>query len=128
MTTKYLAEIALARALIVRKGTLCVWTKAVNTNTADDPSPEFPTEDDVVTYPNVPIIFYPEKRLSLFTVLQDLKAGTPMYQLYGMIPGDVGFVPEIGDIVTAVGRTIVVTEVNTTQPDLVPIVHELSFK
>ena len=133
MATKYRRQIATARRIITKKGTLCTWFKDSDTDTTDDTSPEFPTNDEPTAYLKVPIAFYPQTRQNLATVITVALTGSYTDQMFGVIPGDVGFVPESDDAVLltygdGTTRTLHVDTVNTTQPDLTPIVHEVSFK
>lgn len=130
--TKYARQIASARKTITKKGMLVTWFKSADTNTSDDTAPEFPSNDPPLSYV-VPIVFYPSKRNSLATVLEVVKTGQVTDQLQAVIPGDVPFDPAIDDAVLMVNgdgsmTTLHVDWVNTTQPDLTPIVYELGFK
>lgn len=131
--TKYARQIASARRTIVKKGTTVTWFKAANTDATDDDAPEFPTDDPPTPYPLTPIVFYPSSRQSLATILAAVATGGFTDQLLGIIPGDVPFVPAKDDAVLMVQAdgsmvTFHVDSINTTQPDLTPIVYEIVFK
>ena len=129
--TKYARQIASARKTITKKGTTVTWFKAADSGTGV--APEFPTDNPPTPYPNTPIVFYPSERQSLATVLEVMKTGQFTDQLQAIIPGDVPFTPVIDDAVLMVNgdgsmTTLHVDWVNTTQPDLTPIVYEIGFK
>lgn len=125
--TKYLRQIKRARTIITAKGTTVSWFKpgaADNT----DPTPEFPELADAAEFDNIPIVFYPVNRQSEGSIVYDPKLFTGVENLYGIIPGDVTFTPEENDPVIIAGDLYHVNYVNTTQPDMTPIVHEIGFK
>ena len=128
MPTKYTRQTARARALITRKGTTCTWYKAVN-STADDTTlpPEMQGDADPLEF-TVPIVFYPQAKLSLATQLGIRLTGTVSNQLFAVIPGDVPFTPEDDDAVLINGKIQHVDTINTLQPDMTPIIYEVSFK
>lgn len=126
--TKYLRQIARARALIKKKGTTCTWYKADNTDTSDDTSPEFPNNDAPTVFNDVPIAFYPANRQNLYTALVEKITGQNTNQLFAVIPGDVPFKPEPNDAVLCNGEHLNVDTVNTTKPDGTAIIHEVSFQ
>ena len=128
----YIRQRARARALIVNKGTTCTWYKQADADSSDDTSPEFPTDETQLQY-TVPIVFYPANRQSMLTVMEIMKTGQVSDQLLGVIPGDLPFKPSIDDAVLLTygdGTTGLfhVATINTTQPDLLPIIYEVTFK
>lgn len=125
--TKYSRQIARARKSIARKGTTCVWFKAAQDVDPAD-LPEFQDMTEPVQYPGIPIAFYPQSRLNLQTVLAVALTGSYTDQLFAVIPGDLPFTPVQGDKVVVAGQTLHVDTLNATQPDMVPIVWEVSFK
>ena len=132
MPTKYARQIKSARATIIRKGTTCLWSKDTDVNTGDDTSPEFPSNDAPTVY-STPIVLYPSTRIELATAIASIMNGSFKTQLLGLIPGDVPYTPEIDDAVKftnpdASTFILHVADVNTVQPDLYPIIHEITFK
>ena len=126
--TKYARQLANAAALIKRKGVQVTWCKSDNTNTADDPSPEFPTNDTPTRY-KVWMAFYPAKRQNLYTVLAVALTGSFSNQQFAVMAGGLKFKPEEGDaIIFPDGSVVHCDTLNITQPDLTPIIYELSFK
>lgn len=134
MLSKYTRQTKRARRLIAKDGTLCTWIKSsTNSVTSDDTSPEFVTDDAPTRYPDIPIVFFPEKRQSLVTVVGMPVIGAYVEQLFAYIPGDVPFYPALDDAVeiTRPDGTLVVKHVsyvNSTQPDFGPVLHEIGFK
>lgn len=127
--TKYSRQIRSARATITRKGTTCTWYKAGLPVDANDPTPEFEEVADQAPFPNTPIVYYPQKRLNQATNQYEVVMLGDEVQRFGLIPGDVPFVPESGDAVKySDGELLHVDTVNTTAPDGTAIVHEVSFK
>lgn len=127
MSTKYTRQLRRVRKTIERKGMLCTWYKPGEADQTD-PTPEFPELGDAKKYENVPIVLYPTSRRDEGTTVYDPKLQTGTQNLYGIIPGDCGFVPEENDAVTINGSLTHVNYINTTQPDGTPIVHEIGFK
>lgn len=126
--TKYARQIASARKTIVRKGMYVAWYKPGVTD-AGDLTPEYPDIGPATEYLDIPIVLYPAKRPSQATLFIDTATMTGVEQLFGIIPGDVPFAPEINDaVLIAPGNLVHVAYINTTQPDGTPIVHEIGFK
>lgn len=125
--TKYVRQIARARAKIAKAGTLCTWYKPGERDTTD-PTPEFPELALATAHAGVPIVLVPATKLADATVVYDPNVQTGTANLLGYIPGDCDFTPEEGDGVVINGSLTHVNFVNTTQPDGIPILHEIGFK
>lgn len=128
VASKYARQIATVRARVKLKGTVCTWYKSADTDTSDDTSPEFPKNDDPKAYTETPIIFYPQVNVRYVAEKFIPQVGGPSDVLYAMIPGDVPFNPEVGDILECRGQKFTVGTINPLKPDLIPILYELSFQ
>lgn len=113
-----------AQASIRRKGAFVRWVKADTSDTTT----EFPTADGATVF-GVYMVFYPAARQNLYTVIAEAITGSFTNQQFAVMAGGLQFKPEIGDSVWLPDHSVLHVEtINITQPDLVPIIYELSFK
>ena len=127
MTAKYADTIKRARALIVKKGTTVTWQKApVLIDDGTNPTPEFPVTTPSPILYKVPMAFYPLNRATLSTVVFDPAIDIGKVLWASVMPGDVPFTPEFGDIVKFDdGSTHQLVYLNRIAPDLGDVCYEV---
>lgn len=116
--------LAMAKELITENGEVCTWGRPV---VAASSEPWNPTNDNPLTWPNISICWEPSVIRNFqafgYSPVEEVADGF----LFGLMAGDVPFVPQLSDTITRSDGSILnfIAPADVTGPDGRPVMYTL---